>query len=126
MSDFWTLWNKAETGDVEAAHQVNVLVARQAGALVDRTGFVDSGEIRFKDDAGKAFPDYMNDLNAALSICRDHDVNLEIWQRDGMNQRTKATVERMSDYQTGRCVASTAEAALIGAYWIAETGEAKP
>lgn len=129
MSDFWTLWNKADAGDVGAEQQVNMLVARQAGALVDRTGFVDSGEIRFKDDAGKVFPDYMNDLNAAAGLALPHGMHMVIATVNSIIFADDCNVRvfKFGVHEHLVVVHSKFEArARVGAWWAAVTGEVKP
>ncbi len=139
MSDFWTLWNKADVGDYAALWGVNVLVAEKAGLKIYRAGTIDADAVPgyvegigwlqewISNDTGEAasIPDYMSDLNAAAGLPRPMSYIYSIVSHFGDYEHWAVEVYH---HDKRICIVSSpSEArARVGAWWAAVTGEVKP
>lgn len=140
MSDFWTLWNKADAGDYAALWEVNVLVAEKAGLKIYRAGTIDADAVPgyvegigwlqewISNAAGEAapIPDYMSDLNAAFNLNFPPHGRLDIYRDcvDGVYQNWNVRAD--GDFKSVIHASSNIARALVAAWWAAVTGEVQP
>lgn len=144
MSDFWKLWNVAETGDTEAAHRVNVLVAKQAGysvQLEERPMYSKkTGELldvmkcyslhtpagknlsqhgwNTEESAWDDVPDYMNNLNAAHQLPLPDNCYIVVQTPIAPRKSYDVRAYLWDEYGTGRGIA-IAHSTKLASAWVA-------
>lgn len=125
MTTFWELWNAAEKGDIEAAHQVNVLVYQHL--MRDKVDNSDGWLDRVTWDDLPHELDYMSDLNAIMPLFNLAQYNVVIL---GLGWDTPRWDVEIQDNDTDNIVAHCKNEllvrALVGAWWAAVTGEKQP